>query len=952
MWALLLWVTSVAGECTGQCQSIVAGVCPQTPSPSSCAAVWEAFLEIMAQNTQALPPNAEGSKNQARFLRWRHLAHRGQMLSKSMLRPECWRSVPDPESMELGSERPCLSSQCLLDSSCHKRHVISELLTLAKQIDRSVALQVYEATKELFAWQRFEQTPMLFYPSFKAQVWFGEEDYPELLGAVRKHFMEIKEEFLRSYHLRSGRLTPAEEEYSGRQGWWCWEVWSALEGWVKERCEQMPTLCRVLRQHLPASKSSTLAAYLQEEVALFGLPPGEKFFAPHNDGSNARVALLMPLTHGRYSALEVNGERRAFGGDGHVLGFDASMDHFATYEAPPGVWDERWVLSIAVSHPQFDRHLAEGRLQTPRPDVQITADPHRWRRAKEAPNVAGWLELLDGAKNVVLLGSHAMLAASAPLVVRSGASTVVLGCEECDELGRTLHQKLSALPEVDRLVLVERQRLWEALEVQSIDVLVVDEDRVDDLLFLEGKHWRFTGPALAGLMKAWRSSSSRVVGIHLPAPSLPAGYTLTFGEGFWWFQQTKVPSSTASADLATSPSPVLAPFGATARVAAGAVERGLEDTPAVLLGLMARYASSNAQLALRCDPGDRERRAETARLVTSRLDVAQQALRSRQPDGELLIQAAARELVQTIAKVHMPHSCSVPLRVVPVKGRHEGSVPLIGFGTHELRALECYSAVRSALEAGVRHIDTAENYGNAEDLARAMRDSEVPREEIFVATKLSSTGLDQASSYRALASELQRLGGAADLCYLHFPSEKNLPAWRALEQLQQEGRCRQLGLSNFGRAELQQIWEHGQVKPVALQIQFSIYEPPSNAFLRWLAALPGKGLTVVAASTLNPEATGALNPMEDPHVQQIAARHDKSSAQVLLRWLVQQKVAVLPRSRQKQHIQENCDLDFVLTDHEMTHLSGLATLAQDLGAAEDSVRPEGAVDVFGLRGMS
>ncbi|CAK9025323.1 Uncharacterized oxidoreductase Mjls_1918 [Durusdinium trenchii] len=523
------------------------------------------------------------------------------------------------------------------------------------------------------------------------------------------------------------------------------------------------------------------------------------------------------------------------------------------------------------------------------------------------------------------------------------------------------------------------------------------------------------------------------------------GYTLTFGEGFWWFQQTKVdririrrsgrrrrhvmsewdvllgssldgfPGSFLDGfrgprdESESGPGP-LRRYGTRGRGGRGARRRaapgggqsspqkneaardrrvrrppsathaqnqsfqvGLEDTPAVLLGLMARYAcraqrsfaqlgfrSSNAQLALRCDPGDtdcaelgdRERRAETARLVTSRLDVAQQALRSRQPDGELLIQAAARELVQTIAKVHMPHSCSVPLRVVPVKGRHEGSVPLIGFGTHELRALECYSAVRSALEAGVRHIDTAENYGNAEDLARAMRDSEVPREEIFVATKLSSTGLDQASSYRALASELQRLGGAADLCYLHFPSEKNLPAWRALEQLQQEGRCRQLGLSNFGRAELQQIWEHGQVKPVALQIQFSIYEPPSNAFLRWLAALPGKGLTVVAASTLNPEATGALNPMEDPHVQQIAARHDKSSAQVLLRWLVQQKVAVLPRSRQKQHIQENCDLDFVLTDHEMTHLSGLATLAQDLGAAEDSVRPEGAVDVFGLRGMS
>ncbi|OLQ10691.1 hypothetical protein AK812_SmicGene5579 [Symbiodinium microadriaticum] len=127
-------------------------------------------------------------------MRWRHLAHRAQMLSKSMLRPECWVSLPDHSTLEVEvAGRPkCLSSLCLLDSSCHERHMVNELLTLAKQIDPSSASALFEATKDLFAWRDFQQTPMLFYPTLRRQVWYGEEDYPQLVQDLRHDFSAIK----------------------------------------------------------------------------------------------------------------------------------------------------------------------------------------------------------------------------------------------------------------------------------------------------------------------------------------------------------------------------------------------------------------------------------------------------------------------------------------------------------------------------------------------------------------------------------------------------------------------------------------------------------------------------------------------------------------------------------------------------------------------------------------
>ncbi|CAL1167232.1 unnamed protein product [Cladocopium goreaui] len=887
----------------------------------------------MGRNSDSVP-NAVNSADAAAVFKWRHLAHRGQMLSKSMLRSECWVSVPNPDMQrsDIAGRPSCLSSRCLLDSSCHDRHIVSELLHLAKQIDLPTAQKLFQATKDLFAWKRFEQTPMLFYPSLKSQVWFGEEDYPELLGAVLQHFATIKEEFLNTFQQRGGKLTPLEEEYSGRQGWWCWDVWSAVDGWEKERCEQLPTLCRVLRPHLPHSKSSTLAAYLQEEVALFGLPAGEKYFAMHNDGSNARVALLIPLTQGEHSALVVNGERRSFGGDGRVLGFDASFDHEATYNSPSG--EERWVLSIAVSHPQFDEHLAKGLLQTPPPDVKMVDDPHRWRQRTTvlAASDMGWLELLSEKSNgnAVLLGPVEALTASAPRVLQH-VRQCACACDNCDSLARRLNEKLERSSDASRLLLVQSSQLWDAFEPNSVDALVLE--RAETLLHMKGQRWLFTDKSWHGMALALNSSGI-VLGVQLQAPNLPAGFTLNFGEGFWWFQW-----------IAKEATAVSVPFGDAAKFAARSLQTAGSEPP-VLVALLTRYAYSNARLAIRCAPaGDR---LDLSPLVTE-LDAAQQALRGRVPGAEEMILAVSSRTTFLLDQ-EMPNSCPVQLpgqesmmstTAAPPQGIHP--IPLVGFGTHELNGMDCYTAVRAALEAGVRHIDTAEGYQNAASIAQAVQDSKVPREQIFVATKLSSTGFDEEVSYRILAKELESLGGYAELCYLHFPSNQNLPGWRALERLHSEQRCKSLGLSNFQQSEIQQIMDRGKVKPVALQIQFSIYEPPSPVFLRWLRS---EKILVVAAASLNPNATANLNPMEDPHVQRIAAGHGRTAAQVLLRWLVQQSVAVLPRSRSVQHILENRDLDFQLTNRELRWLNGLSTLMQSLG---QQLRPEGATDVFGLR---
>merc|ERR1712008_374459 len=144
--------------------------------------------------------------------------------------------------------------------------------------------------------------------------------------------------------------------------------------------------------------------------------------------------------------------------------------------------------------------------------------------------------------------------------------------------------------------------------------------------------------------------------------------------------------------------------------------------------------------------------------------------------------------------------------------------------------------------------------------------------------------------------------GYADLCYLHFPSPDSRPPWRALERLAQERRCRALGISNFEMSDVEQLLSFATIKPRVLQNQFSLYEPMSKSFTAWLRSI---GIVAVSAASINPANFARISPLSDSHVLSIAALHGKTASQVMLRWILQRGVAVIPRSRRNERIMEN-----------------------------------------------
>eukprot|EP00438_Fugacium_kawagutii_P003997 Skav213108 [mRNA] locus=scaffold403:18449:19021:+ [translate_table: standard] len=157
-------------------------------------------------------------------------------------------------------------------------------------------------------------------------------------------------------------------------------------------------------------------------------------------------------------------------------------------------------------------------------------------------------------------------------------------------------------------------------------------------------------------------------------------------------------------------------------------------------------------------------------------------------------------------------------------------MPVLGFGTWQLLGQTCYEATAHALHVGYRHIDTAQAYGNEAEVGRALVDSKIPRRELFVVTKLSNPGEYQAPQLLArFASQLRALQtDYVDLYMLHSPGpskEATIAAWRAMEQLYHQGQIRALGVSNFGREDLESLLADASVPPVYVQNKFSIYSP-------------------------------------------------------------------------------------------------------------------------------
>jgi 2,5-diketo-D-gluconate reductase A len=247
-------------------------------------------------------------------------------------------------------------------------------------------------------------------------------------------------------------------------------------------------------------------------------------------------------------------------------------------------------------------------------------------------------------------------------------------------------------------------------------------------------------------------------------------------------------------------------------------------------------------------------------------------------------------------------------------------MPQLGLGVWQIPDDEATAAVSTALEAGYRSIDTAAAYGNEEGTGKALAASGLPREELFVTTKLWNTEQGYDTTLRAFETSLTKLRlDYLDLYLIHWPLpmfDRYLDTWKAFEKLHADGRIRAIGVSNFHPAHLRRIADEGTVVPAVNQIELHPNLPQSE--LRALHA--GHGITTEAWSPLG-QGRGLLS---DPVVSGIATRYDKSPAQVVLRWHLQLGNVVIPKSATPSRIRENIDLfGFELTADDMTALAAL-----------------------------
>jgi diketogulonate reductase-like aldo/keto reductase len=242
-------------------------------------------------------------------------------------------------------------------------------------------------------------------------------------------------------------------------------------------------------------------------------------------------------------------------------------------------------------------------------------------------------------------------------------------------------------------------------------------------------------------------------------------------------------------------------------------------------------------------------------------------------------------------------------------------MPVLGLGVWQMAAgRETEQAVEWALEAGYRHIDTAALYRNEASVGAAMRRSGLPRDQVFVTTKLRPPRVDVG---RALTSSLERLGlDFVDLYLIHWPVPAlNGTIWRGLESVHEQGLAREIGVSNFGRGRLEALLEGASHRPAVNQVQFSPFE-----FRRGLLDYCLE--QDVAFEAYSPLARG--RGLNDPTIAGIAERLGRTPAQVMLRWAVQQETIVIPKSSNEERIRSNAQIfDFELGDADMQALDAL-----------------------------
>ncbi len=246
-------------------------------------------------------------------------------------------------------------------------------------------------------------------------------------------------------------------------------------------------------------------------------------------------------------------------------------------------------------------------------------------------------------------------------------------------------------------------------------------------------------------------------------------------------------------------------------------------------------------------------------------------------------------------------------------------MPLIGFGVYRVTdPAECERCVGDALEAGYRLVDTASAYGNEAAVGKAIRESGIRREELFVTTKLWVQDHGYENTKKAFQTSLDKLGlDYLDLYLIHQCYGDYYGAWRAMEELYQEGKIRAIGVSNFYSDRLVDLILHNQVIPAIDQVEL-------HPFFHQKELMDVMREYGVQIEAWGPFAQGERNIFQNEVLSAIGKKYNKSVGQVILRWDVQRGVVAIPKSTHKNRIQENCDIwDFVLTEDDMTEIDSL-----------------------------
>ena len=245
-------------------------------------------------------------------------------------------------------------------------------------------------------------------------------------------------------------------------------------------------------------------------------------------------------------------------------------------------------------------------------------------------------------------------------------------------------------------------------------------------------------------------------------------------------------------------------------------------------------------------------------------------------------------------------------------------MPILGYGVYQVTPDQCERCVLDALEVGYRSIDTAQSYFNEEQVGSAVQKSGVPRKELFLTTKVWIEHYGYEPAKASVLRSMEKLQtDYLDLVLLHQPFSDTYGAWRALEELYEAGKIRAIGISNFYADRMVDFASFNRIKPMVNQVEAHIFDQQKTA-KEWMDKY---GVQIEAWAPFG-EGRGSI--FENPVIADIAAKHRKTPAQVMLRWHIQRGVVVIPKSTHKERMEENFQVfDFALTDEDMLAISAL-----------------------------